>query len=98
MADMAMIDDFDKTEALIKIDREKVEHFMRMRNMRSLRNLAILAGVHYNTINNCLRDGKDNGFSSDTLARLATALNCSPIDLMTCEGFAEPFSRAPVMP
>lgn len=81
-------------DAMVKIDKAKVEQLMRERGFSSFTQLAAAAGLHHNTMYNVLDNPK---FESVTLAKLATALECSPVDLMTWNGFApEPFSPAPV--
>lgn len=57
------------------------------------RELAKLSGISEPTITRLLH-GKP--FSSDTLGRLADALNCHPIDLIEAKGFESPQLGAPV--
>lgn len=57
------------------------------------RELAKLSGISEPTITRLLH-GKP--FTSDTLSRLAEALDCHPIDLIDAKGFSSPHLGAPV--
>lgn len=56
------------------------------------RELAKMSGVSEPTITRLLQ-GKP--FTSDTLVKLAKALECNPIDLIDARGFASPHVGAP---
>lgn len=51
------------------------------------RTLARKSGLSEPTIYNVL---KGKSFSSDTLAKLAKALECHPVDLIEADGFVDP--------
>ncbi|GIV81677.1 MAG: hypothetical protein KatS3mg051_1031 [Anaerolineae bacterium] len=69
------------------IDRTRVDLLMRRAGIESYADLAARAGVHENTL---LRVLKGHNWTSETAAKLAAALNCNPIDLMTAEGYPDP--------
>ena len=71
----------------LKIDNERVDLLMKRANIKSYRALAEKANIHYNTVTNIMRGGT---FDSNTARKLAWALNCNPIDLMTTKGFPDP--------
>jgi DNA-binding Xre family transcriptional regulator len=58
------------------------------------RGLARISGISEPTITRLLH-GKP--FTSDTLARLAGALECHPIDLIDAKGFSSPHMDAPAI-
>ena len=74
---------------MLVIDKERVSILMKRADIRTYRELAEKAGIHYNTVTKVLNGAK---FDSETANKLALALNCSPIDLMTAEGFPDPNS------
>lgn len=83
-----------ESNAVIKIDKQKVQELMEARGISSMAKLADAASVHPNTVYKVL-DGE--AFDSKTLAKLATALQCQPTDLLTWNGFVtESFSPAQV--
>lgn len=57
------------------------------------RELARLSDISEPTITRLLQ-GKP--FTSDTLGKLASALNCNPVDLIEAKGFVSPHLVAPV--
>lgn len=73
------------------IDRKRVDVLMERVEIRTYMELANTADVHYNTVTNALNGGP---FSSTTARKLADALKCSPIDLMTAQGYPDPNSVA----
>lgn len=58
------------------------------------RELAKISGISEPTITRLLQ-GKP--FTSDTLGKLAGALECHPVDLIDAKGFASPHVGAPVI-
>jgi DNA-binding Xre family transcriptional regulator len=57
------------------------------------RELAKLSGISEPTITRLLHG---RPFTSDTLGKLADALECHPVDLIDAKGFASPHMGAPV--
>jgi len=72
---------------MLTIDKERVNVLMKRAGIKTYRDLASSAGVHYNTVTRVLNGSV---FDSATADKLATALNCSPIDLMSAEGSPDP--------
>lgn len=58
------------------------------------RELARISGISEPTITRLLQ-GKP--FTSDTLGKLADALDCNPVDLIEARGFVSPHVVAPVI-
>lgn len=63
----------------MRVDWKKIKHMMIERGIRSDAELARGAGVHPNTI------GKNDGFRSDTVDRIAEYLGCNPLDLIAVD-------------
>lgn len=81
-------------ERKIIIDKAKVHELMNRAGISSVAQLARIADVHRNTLDNCLAG---ENFTSETLRRLSVALKCNPTDLLTYTGSpVESFSLAPV--
>lgn len=74
------------------IDAVKVDYLKSRENIASDSELSRLSGVSPNTLTSVLRKGK--AFDNRTLDRLAGALKCNPIDLLTVADVPEPFSPA----
>lgn len=72
---------------MLVIDKDRVNLLMKRSGTKTYRELALNAGLHYNTVTRVL-----NGsiFDSVTADKMAQALKCNPIDLMTAEGFPDP--------
>lgn len=80
-------------ERKIIIDKSKVHELMNRAGISSVAQLARIADVHRNTLDNCMAG---ENFTSETLRRLSVALGCNPTDLLTYTGFpVESFSLAP---
>ncbi|MCD6290359.1 MAG: helix-turn-helix transcriptional regulator [Anaerolineae bacterium] len=78
----------------LKIDERKVRVFMAMRGIDTVRDLARKAGIHEDTV---WKVFKGRNFTAETLERLATALECNPLDLLTVEGYPDPHMGAPAL-
>lgn len=70
----------------MKLNRRLVRLMLASRDM-SVRDLARASGVHEQTLYN-LMAGKD--FTSGTLAKIAAALDCHPVDLIDAQGYPDP--------
>lgn len=75
----------------VKINKRFVKHMLAEKDM-SLRDLSQACGIGEATIYRVVNGGT---FQSVTLGRLAEALQCSPVDLIDVEGFANPLVVAP---
>ena len=74
----------------VKIDGKKVRLLMIERNIGTVADVAIRAGLSPNTVSHVMRGA---GWSSKTLASLALALNCDPLSILkveTCTGHQPP--------
>ena len=71
----------------ITVSRTKLNAVQALRGI-SNRQLAEAIGASYNGI---LRIKKDESTSLNTLAKICTALQCSPNDILVMDGFPEPF-------
>ena len=69
------------------IDRTRVRVLMERAGIKTLTELAAKADVHQNTLTKVL-NGEE--FRSTTVAKLAKALNCNPVDLQVAEGYPDP--------
>ena len=78
----------------LKVDERKVRVFMADRGIYTIEDLAKLSGVSSFTIRKLF---KGAGFKSDTVQRLADALGCNPLDLLTVEGYPDPHVGAPAL-
>ena len=74
----------------VKINRKFVDHMLLERDM-SARELAKKADVGEATIYRILNGA---AFTSDTLGKIAEALGCNPVDLISSENFASPLVEA----
>lgn len=61
----------------VTIDWKKVAHLAIDKNIKSKRQLATLAGIHYNTVYN------SGEFKSTTVDKLANLFGCSQLELLT---------------
>jgi transcriptional regulator with XRE-family HTH domain len=77
------------------LDERKVKVMMALRGVGSQKELAEKSGVHQDTLVQLLRGRRS--FSPETLEKLAQALDCNPLDLLTTEGFPPPHLAAPVV-
>jgi len=78
-------------EKIIKIDRKKVEIEMIHADTKSFQNLADRAGMSTDTLFKALDGSK---WTTKTWKKIAEALNCNPLDLITTEGFPPPKANA----
>ena len=78
----------------ITIDERRVRVFMAQNGIKSDTELYRKADLAVGTFYRVLRG---EAFSSDTLGKLAKALNCSPIDLLNTTGFPSPHVHAPAV-
>jgi lambda repressor-like predicted transcriptional regulator len=69
------------------IDRERVEILMKREGIQTFRELSEKSGLHKNTLTKVL---SGQTWDSRTVEKLAGALNCSPIDLQTAQGYPAP--------
>ncbi len=76
----------------LRIDERRVKMFMAIRGIETQEQLAKLAGLHPTTL---VKIFKGRNFSSETLEKLAAALECNPLDLLAVEGYPDPLDRAP---
>jgi len=74
------------------IDPAKVDYWKSMRGIDSDAELAEKAGVNKNSLTNVRQK---TVWKSSTAIKLALALDCSPLDIITVEQAPEPFSLAP---
>lgn len=75
----------------VRINRSVLKAMLGAKD-KSLRDLARESNIGEATI---YRIANGSGFTSETLAALANALGCSPVDLIDPEGFAAPLVVAP---
>ena len=75
----------------VRINRSVLKAMLGAKD-KSLRDLAKESGIGEATI---YRIANGSGFTSETLGALATALGCSPVDLIDPEGFVSPLMVAP---
>jgi len=93
-SEKGVIMDTMEKETMIRIDEQKLRELMENRGIDSMAKLAVAANVHPNTLYQYFKD-QESSFDSKTLAKLATALQCQPTDLLTWDGFVtESFSPA----
>ena len=78
----------------LKVDERKVRVFMADRGIHTIEELAERSGVTSLTIRRLF---KGAGFKSDTVQKLADALGCNPLDLLTVEGYPDPHVGAPAL-
>ena len=77
---------------MLKIDSRAVELMMFRRDIPTQIELARRSGLHVVTITRLLRE--DRPFTSDSVDKLAAALECSPLDLLSADGgTAQPRKR-----
>jgi transcriptional regulator with XRE-family HTH domain len=76
----------------VKINAKFVKQILLNKDLDQ-RELAKLSGISEPTITRLLHG---RPFSSDTLGKLAEALDCHPIDLIDAKGFSSPHLGAPV--
>lgn len=79
-------------ERQVRIDKHKVKVLMALRNIDTQRELVKRSGLHESTVIKVLNG---EGFKSETLERLAGALECSPMDLLRVDGYPSPLMDAP---
>lgn len=78
----------------VKINKVMVDMLLAKKQMK-LRDLAKTSNIGEATLYRVVNAGAP--FTSDTLAKLASALECNPIDLIDPEGFASPLVGAPAV-
>ena len=78
----------------IKIDELRVKQFMLMVGIETQLELARRSGLDKQTVSRALNG---DTFRSDTLSKLAEALNVNPMDLVSAEGFPAPHMGAPAL-
>lgn len=76
----------------VKINHRFVKMLLVRRNM-TLLDLARESAIGQATLYRIVNDGA--AFRSETLGKLATALECSPVDLIEVDGYAPPLVGAP---
>lgn len=76
----------------VKLNSKFVKYLLTDRDMTA-RDLARLADISEGTMYRML---SGEAFNTVTLGKLATALECHPIDLIEAEGFTPPHMVAPV--
>ena len=69
------------------IDRERVDLLMKQVDIGTYADLAKQTGLHKNTLTKILNGSK---WHSDTIDKLAIALRCNPIDLISTIGYPSP--------
>jgi transcriptional regulator with XRE-family HTH domain len=78
---------------MVKISEQKVRMFMALVGIESQKALAERAGVGQTTLVALLHGSRS--FTGDTLDRIATALECNPLDLLVTDGHPAPHMGAP---
>lgn len=86
-----MAEDTDTRE--FRINEEAVRVLMLRNNIKSIEALAKRAELNSLTVRR-LFEG-EMAFKSETIKKLAKALNCNPLDLLLVEGFPDPHLGAP---
>lgn len=76
----------------VKINARFVKLVLADRDM-TLRDLAKISGIHEQTLYRLMGGAT---FNSDTLAKLANALECNPADLIESKGYPPPHVEAPL--
>lgn len=71
----------------MRLDHRKLRAIMAMRGYQSVVELSKDAGVHAVTIYRAINGG---GFRASVLDKLATALDCNPIDLIDTSKYPKP--------
>ena len=71
------------------IDRERIDILMRSAEIDTYVELAKRAQLHPNTLTKILKGEK---WQSETVEKLASVLECNPIDLLVAVGFTLPNS------
>jgi DNA-binding Xre family transcriptional regulator len=77
----------------VKVNKAYIKAMLGARDM-SLRDLAKRSKVGEATIYRVVNGG---AFTSDTLGKIADVLECSPVDLIDPEGYANPHLDAPTV-
>jgi DNA-binding Xre family transcriptional regulator len=83
------------TDRRFVVDWQKVRIYMALRNIETEGDLGKRAELNRETIV-MLKKG-ERPFASDTVAKLALALDCNPMDILKTEGFPAPHLDAPVI-
>lgn len=78
----------------VRIDERRVKQFMLMAGIDTQLELARRSKLDKQTITRALNG---DPFRSDTLSKLAEALNVHPMDLIAAEGFPAPHMGAPAL-
>ena len=78
---------------IVKLNAQFVKHLLVDQGI-SARDLAIAAGIGEATMYRLLNGA---AFNSDTLGKLAAALECHPVDLIQAEGYVSPHVDAPTV-
>ena len=71
----------------VRIDNKRLDVAMAAAGVKTDKALDSLSGVDERTIRNVRRNGKA---SFEVWNKLATALDCNPIDLLVTEGYPDP--------
>ncbi len=74
-------------ERIIRVDARRLDIAMALAGMRTDESLAESSGVTSQTLRNIRASGT---CSLRVLARLASSLNCNPIDLLITPGYPDP--------
>lgn len=77
-----------ETVPVIAIDRNRLKTIMNRRGIRTYAILSEATKIHQNSLVRMLHS---EGFNTRSLTKLASALQCNPLDLLVTHGFA-PFS------
>lgn len=77
----------------VKLNAKFVKQMLVEREMDQ-KGLAELSGLSEITISRLMKGSR---FNSETLAKIADALDCHPVDLIEAKGFASPHVGAPAI-
>ncbi|GAB4521546.1 MAG: hypothetical protein Kow0047_32480 [Anaerolineae bacterium] len=80
----------------VRISAKALRLMMSLRGITHQTDLADMAGISYRTLIAQLNN--ERGFRSESLERLATALNCNPLDLLEIDGYPPPLFWEPRHP
>ena len=78
-----------------RINEEAVRVLMVKNNIKSLEELARTANLNSLTLRRLFEDKM--AFKSETIKKLARALNCNPLDILIVEGYPDPHLGAPAV-